>query len=105
MEEKNKRVKSRPRGPVGGMMMLDKADDFKGTVKKLLKYLNAYKVGILLVILFAIGSSVFSIIGPKILGNATTEISTGLISKLTGGDGINFDKIKNILLNLLMLYT
>lgn len=95
---------NKPHGPMGGMMNLEKADDFKGTIKKLLKYLSTYKIGIILVILFAIASSVFSIVGPKILGNATTEISTGLISKLTGGAGINFDKIKEILLTLLCLY-
>jgi len=82
----------------------DKADDFKGTIKKLLKYLASYKIGIILVILFAACSSIFSIVGPKILGNATTEISTGIISKLTGGSGINFDKIKNILQTLLCFY-
>ncbi len=89
---------------MGGMMSLDKASDFKGTMVKLFHYLKGYKLGILFVLLFAIGSSVFSIIGPKILGKATTEISNGLISKLTGGSGIDFDKIKTILLTLLVLY-
>ncbi len=82
----------------------EKANDFKGTVKKLFRYLKGYRLGIFFCLLFAIGSSVFSIIGPKILGRATTEISTGLISKLTGGEGINFDKIQTILLTLLILY-
>lgn len=101
---KNAKKVNKPHGPMGGMMNLDKAEDFKGTFKKLLKYLSSYKIGIILVVLFAIGSSVFSIVGPKILGNATTEISTGLISKLTGGSGIDFEKIKTILQLLLCLY-
>jgi len=103
MNKGNKR-QPKPHGPMGGMMALEKADDFKGTMKKLLKYLSTYKIAIFFVIAFAIGSSVFSIVGPKILGNATTELSTGLISKLMGGDGINFTKIKSILLTLLCLY-
>lgn len=83
----------------------DRAKDFKGTFKQLLKYLSKYKVQIILVLLFAIGSAVFSIIGPKILGEATTEIFEGLVSKVTGtGEGINFTKIGKILLFLLGLY-
>lgn len=83
----------------------DRAKDFKGTFKQLLKYLSKYKVQIIFVLLFAIGSAVFSIIGPKILGEATTEIFEGLVSKVTGtGEGINFTKIGRILLFLLGLY-
>lgn len=83
----------------------DRAKDFKGTFKQLLKYLSKYKVQIIFVLLFAIGSAVFSIIGPKILGEATTEIFEGLVSKVTGtGEGINFTKIGKILLFLLGLY-
>lgn len=85
-------------------MVLDKATDFKGTMKKLFAYLKGYRLALFFVILFAVASSIFSIIGPKILGRATTEISNGLIAKLTGGVGIDFDKIKNILLTLLILY-
>ena len=70
----------------------EKAKDFKGTVKKLIKsYLAPYKWQIIVVLIFAIGSTIFSIVGPKILGNATTEIYNGLISKLSGGSGINFE--------------
>ena len=58
----------------------EKAKDFKGTMKKLIKYLSLYKLSILLVIIFAIGSSIFTIVGPKILGNATTKIFEGLVS-------------------------
>lgn len=83
----------------------EKAKDFKGTTKKLIKdYLSKYKVALFIVIIFAIGSTIFSIVGPKILGNATTEIFNGLVSKLSGGAGIDFGKIAQILLTLLGLY-
>lgn len=94
-------------GPHGGPAgkTVQKAKDFKGTTKKLIKdYLSKYKVAVAIVIIFAIGSTIFSIVGPKILGNATTEIFNGLISKLSGGEGINFGKIGAILLSLLTLY-
>lgn len=81
-----------------------KAKNFKGTMKTLLKHLSEYKFYILLVIIFAIGSTVFSIVGPKILGNATTEIFNGLVSKLTGGSGIDFSNIRNILTKLIAIY-
>lgn len=96
------------RGPMGhgpGAMGTEKAKDFKGTMKKLLHYIGKYKIQILLVILFSVGSAAFSIVGPKILGNATTEIFNGLIGKVTGTTaGINFTKISGILLTLLGLY-
>lgn len=88
-----------------GRMPADKAKDFKGTTKKLIKnYLTKYKIQILIVIIFAIGSTIFSIVGPKILGNATTEIFNGLINKLSGNGGIDFGKVASILLTLLGLY-
>lgn len=83
----------------------EKAKDIKGTTKKLVKnYLSKYKISLIIVLIFAIGSTIFSVVGPKILGNATTEIYTGLVSKLSGGEGINFEKIAEILLTLLGLY-
>lgn len=93
-------------GPGGGAnTSYEKAKDFGGTMKKLLKHLSQYKILILLVILFSVGSAIFSIIGPKILGNATTEIYNGLIGRVTGTSaGIQFDKIAGILLTLLGLY-
>lgn len=91
-------------GPMGGMGTGEKAKDFKGTIKKLIKYIGSYKYAIIAVMVFAIGSTVFSIAGPKILGRATTEIFTGFSSKFTGGSGIDFDKIAGILLFLLGLY-
>lgn len=92
-------------GPKGPMKIGEKAKDFKGTMKKLLHYLSSYKIPIFFVILFSIASSIFSIVGPKIIGKATTEIYNGIIGKITGTtSGINFDKILNILLFLLGLY-
>lgn len=82
----------------------DKAKDFKGTLKQLAHYLSPYKYHILTVVLFAILSAAFSIIGPKIMGNATTEIFNGLMNKISGGSGIDFAKIGRILIFLLGLY-
>ena len=70
----------------------------------LMAYLSAYKIGIFFVIVFAIGSTIFNIVGPKILGKATTEIFKGLVRKVSGGSGIDFDKIAHIVLTLLCLY-
>ena len=82
----------------------DKAKDFKGTFKKLLKEIHKYKISIFLVIIFSVGSVIFSIFGPKILGNATTEIFNGLVSKVSGGTGIDFTKLGKIILFLIGLY-
>ena len=93
------------RGPGRGMGSVEKAKDFKGTLNTLVKkYLAVYKVWLSIVVIFAIASTIFSIVGPKILGNATTEIFTGIVSKISGGVGINFGKIGNIILTLLVLY-
>ena len=95
-------------GPMGGPrrnMPTAKAKNFKETTKKLIKnYLSKYKVALIIVVIFAVGSTIFTIVGPKILGNATTEIFNGLISKLSGGSGIDFGKVGSILLGLLGLY-
>ncbi|MSS62517.1 ABC transporter ATP-binding protein [Velocimicrobium porci] len=80
------------------------AKDFNGTLKKLVSYLSNYYAAIVAVIIFTIGSTLFNIIGPKVLGKATTEIFNGLISKVNGGSGIDFDAILKILLILLALY-
>lgn len=95
-----------PRGRMGGRhgMSTEKAKDFKGTMKKLMGYLTRYKTGLLLVVIFAIGSTIFNIAGPKILGKATTELFHGLVSKVSGGSGIDFDKIAKILIGLMCLY-
>ncbi len=94
-------------GPMGGTgkKSSEKAKDFKGTTKKLIKeYLSKYKIALIIVFIFAIGSTIFTIVGPKILGNATTEIFNGIVNKISGGSGIDFDKIGKILLTLICLY-
>lgn len=102
---RHRHVGSGPMGPGPGQGTVEKANDFKGTTKKLLKdYLSKYKIALIIVIIFAVGSTIFSIVGPKILGNATTEIFNGIVSKLSGGTGIDFGKIAGILLTLLALY-
>ena len=99
-------------GPMGGSMRRNangmtqiKAKDFKKTTKKLIKdYLAKYKIALVIVLIFAIGSTIFTIVGPKILGNATTEIFNGMMSKISGGEGIDFGKVAGILITLLVLY-
>ena len=81
-----------------------KAKDFKGTLKKLFSYMKNYKWPLIIVVIFAILSTIFSIIGPKILGDATTELFNGLVSKISGGSGIDFEKIASILTFLIIIY-
>lgn len=88
-------------GPHGGN---EKAKDLKGTLKKLFHYMNAFKVQMILIAIFAVCGTTFTIIGPKILGKATTEIANGLMSKVSGGSGMDFGKIAQILLITLGLY-
>lgn len=104
MDQKTKPPKRFGPGAKNGQVV-EKAKDFKGTTKKLIKdYLSQYKLKLIIVFIFAIGSTIFAIVGPKILGNATTEIFNGLISKISGGSGIDFGKIGGILITLLILY-
>lgn len=91
-------------GLKGNNKSQEKAKNFKSTLKKLIKYISEYKLAIIMVILFSILSTIFSIVGPNILGDATTEIFEGLIEKITGKGGIDFDFIKKTLLILLGLY-
>lgn len=96
----------RGRGPMGRRrgMSGEKAKDFKGAMLRLLKYMERYKFRLILMVIFAIGGTVFNIIGPKILGKATTELYSGLVSKINGGSGIDFDKIIKILFGVMCLY-
>ena len=82
----------------------EKAKDFKGTLKKLLHYMSVFKVQMAFIVIFAICGTVFDIVGPKILGKATTEIYNGLVSKVSGGSGMDFGRIGQILLMTLGLY-
>ena len=90
--------------PRHGMHGGEKAKDFKGTLKKLVKYMSVFKVHMLFVAVFAICGTIFNIVGPKILGQATTEIFNGLVSKVSGGSGIDFGAVGRILLMTLALY-
>lgn len=104
----NKPPRMREHGPMGGgpggRVPVEKAKDVKGTTKKLGQRLSSYKIAIIIVMIFAIGSTIFSIVGPKILGNATTEIYTGLMNKINRTGGIDFAKIGKIILFALGLY-
>ena len=86
-------------GPSG-----EKAKDFKGSMKRLLLYMKRYRIQLAVMMLFAVGSTIFNIVGPKILGKATTELYNGIVSKISGGDGIDFGKIGMILLGAMSLY-
>ena len=90
-------------GP-GGMMPGEKAKNFKGTALKLLQYMGRYKIGVFAVLVFAVLSTVFGITGPKILGNATTELFKGLVAKVSGAGEIDFGRIGEILIFLLAIY-
>lgn len=97
------------RGPMGrghghGMGPGEKAKDFKGTIRKLVRYMSVYKIQMLFVLIFAVGGTIFNILGPKILGKATTEIFNGLVGKVSGTGGMDFEKIGRILLLTLGLY-
>jgi ATP-binding cassette subfamily B multidrug efflux pump len=96
-----------PGGAHGPMAMIrgEKPRDFRGTMRKLIAYLGAYRIAILIVMLFAVGSTVFSIVGPKILGKATTKLFEGVVAQVTGsGTGIDFAYIGRILVTVLILY-
>lgn len=101
---KNRNMGRRGPGGHGGMMPGEKAKDFKGTTRKILSYIGSYKIAIVLVMISAVAGTVFNIVGPKVLSKATTEIFNGLVSKVSGGAGIDFHKVGVILLILLGLY-
>lgn len=96
------------RGPMGShhgrMMPGEKAKNFKGTMSKLIQYTKPYWISMLVCVLFAIASTVFTIIGPKILGTASTTLAEGIAAKYTNTGGIDFTKIFNILKTLTIIY-
>lgn len=94
----------RPHGPMGMSLGGEKATDFRGTMKKLLHFMGKYKIALVIVVVFALGSTVFNIIGPKVLSTATTELFEGITAKIAGTGGINFDAVGVILLTTLILY-
>lgn len=91
-------------GPMGGGGAVEKANDFKGTMKKLIQYMRPFYGRIIIVIIFAILGTVFSIVGPKILGNATTALAEGFMKKVQGAGGIDFEYILQIIMLLVTLY-
>lgn len=91
-------------GRHGRMASVEKADDFKGSMKRLLSFMGAYRFALAAVLAFAIGSTLFNIVGPKVLSTATTELFNGMTSKIAGTGGIDFDAIAVILLTTLGLY-
>lgn len=104
MSGENTRPKRRMHGPGGHMMPGEKAKNFKGTTRRLLRYMGSYKYGLTAVMFFAVGGTAFNIIGPKILSKATTELFNGLMAKVAGTGGIDFGRIGRILLILLCVY-
>ena len=101
------KMQRRPRhgGPMGhGMAPGEKARDFKGSIGKLWAYMKQYRFRMFLMLVFAIAGTVFSIVGPNILGDATTEIFNGIVAKIQGTGGIDFDAIRRILFGLMALY-
>lgn len=104
MSDSTEKRPARPMGHGPGRMTGEKAKDFKGTIKKLILYLGNFKIGVIFVLIFAVGSTVFNILGPKILGTATTELAGGLMAKINGTGGIDFAAIGRILLLVMGLY-
>ena len=94
----------RPHGPGSRMAPGEKAKDFKGTIRKLLHYVGPYRVGLVAAVILAMASVVFSVVGPKVLGNATTEVIHGAQALAAGSGGIDFGLIGKILVTLLVIY-
>ncbi|MEF9841841.1 MAG: ABC transporter ATP-binding protein [Raoultibacter sp.] len=108
-QDTSKAASRMPRGPLGGghgmgRMMGPKAKDFKGTLKRMLRFMGNFKGALAVVFIFAIGSTIFTIVGPKVLSTATTELFTGIAGKIAGTGGINYDLVAQILLFTLGLY-
>lgn len=102
--ENNQSVNSGRRGPMRGPGAVEKPKDFKGSVKKILAYIGRYRISIFIVMAVAAASTVFNVIGPKVLGKATTALSEGIMNKVAGTGGIDFSYIGKILIGVLLLY-
>lgn len=94
----------RPHGPRGHMAPGEKAKDFKGTMHKLIKFMGQFKGALVVMFIFAIASTIFNIVGPRVLSLATTELFNGAVAKINGTGQINFSAIGTILLGALGLY-
>ena len=105
MAENEKHTTPRKRGfGPPGMMPGEKAKDLKGAIKSLARFMGTYRLAMVLVLIFAVTSTAFNVIGPKVMGRATTELSTGLRAKIAGTGGVDFDKIAHILLITVVIY-
>lgn len=104
MSEAPKTSARRHHGPGGGFVPGEKAKDFSGTLKKLLRYMGSYRIGLAAVVIFAVGSTIFNIVGPRVLSGAITEIFNGLVAKVAGSGGIDFARIGQFMGILLCLY-
>ena len=102
--EERRHAKSGPHGGPGRWANVEKPRDFKGTLAKMLAYLGRYRIALVIVFILAIGSTVFSVIGPKVLSTATTELFNGLVAKVNGTGGIDFDAIAGILIATFLIY-
>ena len=101
---KGRKRRYKPAGPAGRLIPGEKPRDFKGTVGKLLRFMGRFKLAMFVAFVFAIGSTVFNVVGPKVLSTATTELFNGIVAKIEGTGGINFEAIFNILVVTLVLY-
>lgn len=107
MSKENRSSHAAKRGPMGHRgpgAPTEKAKNFKGTMKQLIAYMRPYYLNIIISMLFAVLSVVFMVVGPKILGRATTELVSGFTAKIYGTGSINFDRIAEILLFLIAIY-
>ena len=104
MSNTNKKTSNPKHQANRSMMATEKAKDFKGSLIRLIKSMSSYHLLLIFAFAFAIGSTIFSIVGPKILGNATTELSNGIMNKIMGLGGIDFGAIGSILLTVLIIY-
>ena len=93
-----------PHGPHGPRFSKEKAKDFKGTMRRVLGLLAPHKLALLAILVFAVGGTVFNIVGPKVLSTATTEVFEGALAAVQGTGGIDFDAVARILLATLSLY-
>lgn len=103
-EEMRRPPRRKPPGTVGSMKAGEKAKDFKGTTRKLLRYIGSYRIALVFVLIFAVCSTVFNIRGPKVMGQAVTEIYVGLTAKVAGTGGLDFDAIGHYVGFMLALY-
>ena len=94
----------RQRGPEAALIQGERAVDFKGTMRKLARFMGRFKIQIVVLVVFAIGSTVFNIVGPRVLSTATTELFDGIAAKIAGTGGIDFEAVARILATTLVLY-